>query len=203
MNDTDSEFVVMAWRELLARHAEVTGALERELSDRHSLGVSEFEVLERLAEGNTTEGCDGAPKFRVQELAAQVHLSQSALSRLIARLEREGLVSRSLCEADRRGVFVYLTDAGRRRHDEAVPTHRGVLSAHLFPHLVNGSRCLGTERDTAKRSHESSTVSSTVSSAVSGAEGSTVSGLVSSVQSRDEKRHEDRPAVPAPGPVRQ
>ncbi|MFG1862276.1 MarR family winged helix-turn-helix transcriptional regulator [Microbispora bryophytorum] len=137
MNDIDTGFVVMAWRELLARHAEVSCVLERELSDKHGLGLSEFEVLERLVEGQSLHAEPGTVKFRVQELAHQVHLSQSALSRLIARLEREGLVTRALCEADRRGVFVHVTEEGRRRHAEAIPTHRAVLSAHLFPHLVN------------------------------------------------------------------
>jgi DNA-binding MarR family transcriptional regulator len=66
----------------------VAAALERELGERHGLGISEFEVLERLAE-------DSGHKFRVQELAESVHLSQSALSRLIGkreggRLHREG-----------------------------------------------------------------------------------------------------------------
>src|SRR5262249_26802833 len=59
--------VVNAWRSLAARHAAVTTALERELGERHGLGVSEFEVLERLA-GNDQH------KFRVQELAESVHL---------------------------------------------------------------------------------------------------------------------------------
>ncbi|MCC5577150.1 MULTISPECIES: MarR family winged helix-turn-helix transcriptional regulator [Microtetraspora] len=123
--------VIDTWRELLARHATVSCALERELSDRHGLGVSEFEVLDRMAEGLATCDGGGKEKFRVQELADEVHLSQSALSRLIARLEREGLVTRAMCEADRRGVFVLLTDEGRKRHAEAAPTHLAVLTTHL------------------------------------------------------------------------
>ncbi|MFF4773047.1 MarR family winged helix-turn-helix transcriptional regulator [Microtetraspora fusca] len=123
--------VIDRWRELLLRHATVSCALERELGERHGLGVSEFEVLDRLAEGLSTCDVGGKEKFRVQELADEVHLSQSALSRLIARLEREGLVTRALCEADRRGVFVLLTDEGRKRHAEAAPTHLEVLTAHL------------------------------------------------------------------------
>jgi predicted transcriptional regulator len=55
---------------------------------RHGLCVSDFEVLERLAE---SEG----RKFRAQDLADAVHLSQSALSRLVDRLARHGLVERS------------------------------------------------------------------------------------------------------------
>jgi DNA-binding MarR family transcriptional regulator len=60
-----------------------------------------------------------------------VHLSQSALSRLIGRLEQHGLVQRSLCDLDRRGIYVCLTEAGRRRHAEALPTQRAVLAETL------------------------------------------------------------------------
>jgi DNA-binding MarR family transcriptional regulator len=116
--------VVSEWRALVASHAAVTAALEHDLGERHGLGVTDFEVLERLAENSEH-------KFRVQELAESVHLSQSALSRLIGRLEQAGLVQRSLCDADRRGIYVCLTDAGRRRHAEALPTQRAVLTATL------------------------------------------------------------------------
>ncbi|MBB4914146.1 MarR family winged helix-turn-helix transcriptional regulator [Streptosporangium saharense] len=112
--------VVQKWRDVLAKHAAASCVLERELSERHRLGMSEFEVLERMVEG-------GREKYRVQEVADAVHLSQSACSRLIARLEKAGLVCRNMCEADRRGVFVRITDEGRTRHREAVPTHRAVL----------------------------------------------------------------------------
>ncbi|MEU9830251.1 MarR family transcriptional regulator [Streptosporangium sp. NPDC048047] len=120
------ESLVGAWREVLAKHAMTTCALERELSERHGLGMSEFEVLERMVEG-------GREKYRVQEVADAVHLSQSACSRLIARLEKAGLVCRGMCEDDRRGVFVLITDEGRARHTEATPTHRAVLSQVFAP----------------------------------------------------------------------
>jgi len=121
--------IVSAWRALAARHAAVSAALERELGERHGLGVSEFEVLERLAENDEH-------KFRVQELAESVHLSQSALSRLIDRLEKDGLVERCLCGEDRRGIYVTLTPVGRDRHREAAPTHREVLAAILPAELI-------------------------------------------------------------------
>ena len=60
-----------------------------------------------------------------------MHLSQSALSRVVARLEAEGLVERVMCKTDRRGVFACLTEAGRERHAQARPTHRGVLRETL------------------------------------------------------------------------
>jgi DNA-binding MarR family transcriptional regulator len=111
------ESVVTAWRTIAASHAAACAALERELGKRHGLGVSEFEVLDRLAERG--------------ELADAVHLSQSALSRLIDRLEVHGLVERCLCGEDRRGIYVKLTPAGQDRHAEAAPTHRDVLASVL------------------------------------------------------------------------
>src|SRR5689334_2069011 len=124
--------VVTAWRELSACHAAACAALERELGERHGLGISDFEVLERLAES------DGR-KFRAQDLAEAVHLSQSALSRLVDRLARHGLVERCGCDVDRRGVYVVLTEAGERRHAEAVPTHRDVLARHLPASMLSAA----------------------------------------------------------------
>jgi DNA-binding MarR family transcriptional regulator len=120
--------VVTAWREMSACHAAACAALERELGERHGLGISDFEVLERLAES------DGR-KFRAQDLAEAVHLSQSALS----RLARHGLVERCGCDVDRRGVYVVLTEAGERRHAEAVPTHRDVLARHLPASMLSAA----------------------------------------------------------------
>jgi DNA-binding MarR family transcriptional regulator len=112
--------LVDEWRQLLDRHAVITGALEKALQDQHGIGLSEFETLDRLVDANCTN-------YRMNDLSGDIHLSQSALSRAVARLEREGLVKRSMCDDDRRGVFVCLTDKGKRVFDEALPTHRSVL----------------------------------------------------------------------------
>jgi DNA-binding MarR family transcriptional regulator len=112
--------LVDEWRELLDRHAVVTGALERALQDEHRIGLSEFETLDRLVDAK----CES---YRMNDLSGDIHLSQSALSRAVARLERDGLVSRSMCADDRRGVFVCLTEKGKQLYDAALPTHRAVL----------------------------------------------------------------------------
>ncbi|MER7660290.1 MULTISPECIES: MarR family transcriptional regulator [unclassified Streptomyces] len=119
--------LVDEWRDVLALHARTMCELDRELH-RHGLGASDFEVLDVLAEESAA---DGDCSFRVQELASRVHLSQSALSRLVARLEKDGLVTRCMCSEDRRGVRVALTDAGRARHGEVQPLQRAVLSRML------------------------------------------------------------------------
>ena len=115
---------VEAWRALNAQHAAVHAALEAELRKQHDLSTIEFEVLERL--GCCTEG-----KARMAELADTVHATQSTVSRVVARLEDEGLVCRAMCPDDRRGIFATLTDAGRERMTAATPTYRRVLEAKL------------------------------------------------------------------------
>jgi DNA-binding MarR family transcriptional regulator len=116
--------LVESWRELSAAHAAVFDTLERELSKRHGLTVSEFEVLQRLAESPESNS-------RMQDLADAVHLSQSALSRLVGRLEVNGYVSRALCELDRRGIYACITKAGRDLVEQAEPTQAEVLEATL------------------------------------------------------------------------
>jgi DNA-binding MarR family transcriptional regulator len=113
--------LVDEWRALLARHAAVSCALEKALEGEHGIGLSEFETLDRLVDAHCS-------KYRMLELASDMHLSQSALSRAVARLERDGLVERSMCPDDRRAMFVRLTDKGRRLHRKALPTHRSILS---------------------------------------------------------------------------
>ena len=115
--------LVDTWRGLLDSHARAHGALERALKE-HDLGVSEFEVLERLAH-------DSEEQRRMQELGQAVYLSQSALSRVVGRLEQDGLATRGMCPEDRRGIFVCITDAGRERYDAARPAHRAALAESL------------------------------------------------------------------------
>ena len=124
MPTTSEDAVVGAWHDLLDRHARVQSALERALEEGHGLGVSEFEVLDRLA-NHEGDAC------RIQHLLENLYLSQSALSRVVARLEAEGLVERAICDYDRRGIFASLTAAGRKRHAQALPTHREVLREML------------------------------------------------------------------------
>ncbi|MFJ5263454.1 MarR family winged helix-turn-helix transcriptional regulator [Streptomyces sp. NPDC088387] len=119
--------LVEQWRDILALHARTQCELDRVLH-QHGLGASDFEVLDVLSEGIAD---DGSCSFRVQEIADRVHLSQSALSRLIARLEREGLVERAMCVEDRRGVRVVLTTKGRDLHGDVLPVQRAVLTRML------------------------------------------------------------------------
>ncbi|MEU2061223.1 MarR family transcriptional regulator [Streptomyces sp. NPDC013455] len=114
------------WRGILAVHARTMCEIDRALHP-HGLGASDFEVLDILASESPGEG----DQCRVQNLVGRVHLSQSALSRLIGRLEKDGLVERSVCAEDRRGVWVALTDKGRGLYAEVLPLQRAVLERML------------------------------------------------------------------------
>lgn len=115
---------VEAWRALSARHAAVRAALETGLRHEHDLSAIEFEVLEQIST------C-ASGKVRMQELADVVHLTQSTCSRVVARLEDEGLACRTMCSDDRRGIFATVTDAGRDRVAAAAPTYRRVIETTL------------------------------------------------------------------------
>ena len=117
-----------AWRAFLEAHARTIELLARELRDDEGLPLSWYDVLVHLNEASER-------RLRMQELADAVLLSKSGLTRLIDRMERDGLVCRSACPVDRRGTFAELTDAGRRRLEETAPRHiRGVQEhfADLF-----------------------------------------------------------------------
>ncbi|WP_369269207.1 MarR family winged helix-turn-helix transcriptional regulator [Streptomyces sp. R11] len=114
------------WRDILSVHARTMCEIDRVLHP-HGLGASDFEVLDILAAATPKEG----EPCRVQNLVGRVHLSQSALSRLIGRLEKDGLVERSVCAEDRRGVYVTLTRKGRDLHAEVLPLQRDALARML------------------------------------------------------------------------
>ncbi|KUN77958.1 MarR family winged helix-turn-helix transcriptional regulator [Streptomyces griseoruber] len=124
--DRAERALVAQWRDMLALHARTQCELDRVLH-RHGLCASDFEVLDVLAESTANAACS----YRVQEIAERVHLTQSALSRLIARLEKDGLVERGLCAEDRRGVRVALTGKGRALHGDVLPVQRAVLTRML------------------------------------------------------------------------
>jgi DNA-binding MarR family transcriptional regulator len=118
----DDELLAEQWHDLMSRYHHTMCALDRALLDGHGLTVSEFEVLQQLERAGGEMG-----EVRMHQLADNVHLSQSALSRVVASLEKASLVERAVCEEDRRSVWVKLTEAGARRFVEAKPTHRTVL----------------------------------------------------------------------------
>jgi DNA-binding MarR family transcriptional regulator len=114
----------------MARHpvaARTRSELDRALH-QHGRGADDFEVLGVLAEGSVP---DGDRSYRAQEISERVHPSQSALSRLIARPEKDGIVERRMCPKARWGVRVALTRKGRPLHGQVLPVQRAVPTRTL------------------------------------------------------------------------
>ncbi len=120
-----NEEELAAWRGMLRAHAELTKELDAELAREHNLPLSSYEVLLYLADAP-----DG--RMRMAELADSVLLSRSGLTRLVDRLEREGLLKRERCESDARGYFAELTPKGRRLFDAARRTHLDGVRARFL-----------------------------------------------------------------------
>ena len=109
---------------LVRAHATATRSLNAQLSADHGLTISDYEVLLRLA---------GAPERRLRrvDLAEQVLLTASGITRLLDGLEQQGWVERGACDGDRRVVYAVLTDAGLEKLREARSTHIPQIEAHF------------------------------------------------------------------------
>ncbi|WP_246080335.1 MarR family winged helix-turn-helix transcriptional regulator [Nonomuraea mesophila] len=113
------------WRMLQRAQVRITRHLEAELLVAHDLPLASYDVLMQLAEAPER-------RLRMNDLADRVLLSRSGLTRLIDRLQRDGLVARQACADDARGLFAVLTERGASRLAEATPTYlRGIRTQFL------------------------------------------------------------------------
>lgn len=122
---------IAAFGTLLEANARLVAALGSDLERTVGLPLSSYEVLLRLARS------DGA-RLRLSELAGQVALSTSGLTRLVDRLEAAGYLVREACPTDRRGLYAVLTDAGREVLERATDAHLEGLELHLSAPLAPG-----------------------------------------------------------------
>jgi DNA-binding MarR family transcriptional regulator len=125
LTDVISAEDLAVWRSLQRMQLVIMRRLEGALVAAHDLPLASFDVLHELAQAPQN-------RLRMNDLAVGVLLSRSGLTRLVDRLERDGLVARNACANDARGLFAVLTPAGRRRLADAVPTyHRCVRECFL------------------------------------------------------------------------
>ena len=113
---------------MLRAHAALTKALDADLEAAHGLPLSSYEVLMFVADA---EG----GRMRMRDLADSVILSRSGLTRLVDRLEREGLLKRETCASDARGAYAVLTPAGGRKLAAARSTHLGGVHSLFLAHF--------------------------------------------------------------------
>jgi DNA-binding MarR family transcriptional regulator len=114
-----------AWVAFLQAYAVVTRRLEAELRAERDLSLAEYDALVQLAVADDL-------RLRMSELAERVVLSRSGVSRLVDRLEGNGLVARRACPTDARGSWAELTPAGMDRLRAAAPVHLRGVDAHFL-----------------------------------------------------------------------
>jgi DNA-binding MarR family transcriptional regulator len=119
---------VEAFVALLRAHASLTRQLSAQLTAEHELTLSDFEVLLRLS--RTPDR-----RMRRVDLADQVLLSASGITRLLDGLERQGYVERASCASDRRVVYAVLTDSGLDRLRTAATSHFGQVDDYFGERL--------------------------------------------------------------------
>jgi DNA-binding MarR family transcriptional regulator len=124
----DAAACARAWQALRLAHDRVARRLDDELSRDCSLTISEFDALLCLRSRQTE------PQ-RLSALLDAVPLSQPALSRLAARLEARGLLTRTQAENDGRSSVISLTTAGAELADRAIETHARVVRETLISRL--------------------------------------------------------------------
>lgn len=117
-----------AWRAHLTAHRLLTHRLDRELQE-HGLSFNDYEILVNLSESPEH-------RMRMSDLADATVQSRSRLSHQISRMEQAGLVTRELCEDDRRGTFAVLTPLGYHTIERVAPDHVAGVRAH-FIDLLN------------------------------------------------------------------
>jgi DNA-binding MarR family transcriptional regulator len=114
--DHDPTACARAWQTLRMAHDRVAERLSTELAESCGLVLNEFDALLYLR-------MHPEEPVRIGALRQAVSLSQPALSRLVARLESRGLLTRSEATDDARSSLVGLTPAGTALIDRAIEIH--------------------------------------------------------------------------------
>ncbi|MCA4134332.1 MarR family winged helix-turn-helix transcriptional regulator [Arthrobacter sp. M4] len=124
MATTKDRQLVEQWRSIQDAYFRTSCALDRVLDAKFNIGLNEFEILDLVAENEQ-------PHCRMKELGERTPMSQSAVSKVVDRLEKAGLLTRLSCADDRRSLFLELTEAGRTLYAAAAVEHRNLLKENL------------------------------------------------------------------------
>src|SRR3954447_14587944 len=123
-----TEAELAAWKGFVRVYRDMVRALDVELEAAHGLSSSSFEVLKALR-------CSPDGRLRMADLAEHALLSRSGMTRLVDRLERQGLLTRCQCSDDARGCYAVLSDAGNALLDRARPAQLGIVRERFLAHL--------------------------------------------------------------------
>ncbi|MDP8950776.1 MAG: MarR family transcriptional regulator [Actinomycetota bacterium] len=129
---------IAAWRTFLTAHAAVVDKIERDLDEEGLMPLSWYDVLLALYEAPDR-------KLRMHELARAILVTRGGLTRLVARIERAGLLRREPDPADGRGSFAVLTDEGLEALRRTWPYYARGIAEHFGHHLSDEEARVLTE----------------------------------------------------------
>src|ERR1051325_175424 len=117
-----------ARRAVLTAHAHVTRRISRDLTDAGLPDLSWYDLLWALRRSPQR-------RLRVNELAREVVLSPTAMSRFVDRVEAAGYVRREPDPDDRRALRVAITDEGVALLRRMWPVYERGIERHFAAHL--------------------------------------------------------------------
>lgn len=109
-----------AWISFYVSHGLLSKRIDRAMREAGVVGLDVYDVL------LTLEVASGG-RLKQTELEKYLLLTRSGISRLVDRLEAQGLVERAPCETDRRATFVVLTEKGAAERERAWEVYRGEI----------------------------------------------------------------------------
>jgi len=127
-----------AWVSLLRGHAALTRALNADLVADHGLTLNDYEVLLRLSHAPER-------KMRRVDLAEQVLLTASGITRLLDGLQTSGYVDKESCTTDARVTYAVLTVAGRNKLRSAADVHVAGIRAKFAERYSDEELAMLTE----------------------------------------------------------
>src|SRR5215207_743328 len=103
-------------------------AIDADMMREQQLPLIEWTAMMRLSEAPQQQ-------MRMGELAVACELSLSGMTRVVTRLEGQGMIERVRCDDDARGWSAVLTDAGLARLERAWPSNLASVRRHFLDHL--------------------------------------------------------------------
>ncbi|MDQ0208650.1 MarR family winged helix-turn-helix transcriptional regulator [Alkalicoccobacillus murimartini] len=122
MNNESQYDFLNNWLEVTSIKDKISNELESALKKNNDISLKEFYVMYYLSQ-------ESDRKLRLQQLQELIGLSQSAMSRLVGRLEAKtcGALERTTCEDDKRGIYTSLTSLGESKFERALNTFNSVI----------------------------------------------------------------------------
>ncbi len=119
-----------AWEAFVFAHAAAVGRIERDLGAAGHISLTWYDVLTALSQAPDN-------RLRLHELANEVVLSRSGLTRLLDRLETAGLITREPAPGDRRGAYAVMTPLGEEILNRTWPAYAAGIARHFSQHLTD------------------------------------------------------------------